>query len=71
VGAGSNDGSNDASEEGAALQAKIRTLSHMVDRTMHSIQRISRDLRPGIMDFGIVAAIEWESGEFAKRLGIP
>ena len=38
---------------------------------MQSIQRISRDLRPGIMDFGIVAAVEWEAREFAKRLGIP
>jgi two-component system, NarL family, sensor histidine kinase UhpB len=38
---------------------------------MQSIQRISRDLRPGIMDFGIVAAVEWEAGEFTKRLGIP
>lgn len=53
------------------LPAKIRTVSRMVDRTLHSIQRISRDLRPGIMDFGIAAAIEWEAGEFAKRLGIP
>lgn len=57
--------------EKAALLTKVRTISTMVDRTIQSIQRISRDLRPGIMDFGIVAAIEWEAGEFAKRLGIP
>ena len=57
--------------EKAALRAKVRTVSRMVDRTIQSIQRISRDLRPGIMDFGIVAAIEWEAAEFAKRLGIP
>jgi len=55
----------------AALAAKIHTVFQMVDRTMYSIQRISRDLRPGIMDFGIAAAIEWEAGEFSKRLGIP
>jgi signal transduction histidine kinase len=54
-----------------ALLAKIHTVSQMVDRTMDSIRRISRDLRPGIMDFGIAAAIEWEAGEFSKRLGIP
>jgi signal transduction histidine kinase len=53
------------------LLAKVHTVSQMVDRTMHSIQRISRDLRPGIMDFGIVAAIEWEANEFGKRLGVP
>lgn len=44
--------------ENSELLAKIHTVSEMVDRTMHSIQRISRDLRPGIMDFGVVAAIE-------------
>jgi two-component system sensor histidine kinase UhpB len=58
-------------KEKPALLAKVLTVSQMVDRTMQSIQRISRDLRPGIMDFGIVAAIEWEAREFAKRLGIP
>jgi signal transduction histidine kinase len=60
-----------SSAENAALLAKVRTVSDLVDRTIHSIQRISRDLRPGIMDFGIFAAIEWEAGEFAKRYGIP
>ncbi|MDN5881752.1 MAG: histidine kinase [Nitrosospira sp.] len=53
------------------LLAKICTIDRVVDRTIDSIRRISRDLRPGIMDFGIVAAIEWEAGEFSKRLGIP
>ncbi len=64
-GIGVGDGGN------AAWVAKIRTVSQMVDRTIDSIQRISRDLRPGIMDFGIAAAIEWEAREFSKRLGIP
>lgn len=61
----------DGSTENTALLAKVRTVSDLVDRTIHSIQRISRDLRPGIMDFGIFTAIEWEAGEFAKRYGIP
>lgn len=65
------DGSGSISADNGALLAKIRTVSQMVDRTMDSIKRISRDLRPGIMDFGIAAAIEWEAGEFSKRLGIP
>ncbi|SEK69940.1 PAS domain-containing sensor histidine kinase [Nitrosovibrio tenuis] len=63
-------GGSDAAENEAWV-AKIHTVSQMVDRTMDSIKRISRDLRPGIMDFGIVAAIEWEAGEFSKRLRIP
>ena len=65
------DGNFNEVKDNPALMAKVLTVSQMVDRTMQSIQRISRDLRPGIMDFGIVAAIEWEAREFAKRLGIP
>ncbi|HEX8874073.1 MAG TPA: sensor histidine kinase, partial [Nitrosospira sp.] len=68
-----NMGGDSAAEAGgnAAWVAKIQTVSQTVDRTIDSIQRISRDLRPGIMDFGIAAAIEWEAREFSKRLGIP
>src|SRR3954451_980536 len=66
-----DNGNGTGAADNAALVAKIHTVSQMVDRTMDSIQRISRDLRPGIMDFGIAAAIEWEAGEFSKRLGIP
>ncbi|OJY15382.1 MAG: histidine kinase [Nitrosospira sp. 56-18] len=58
-------------EDDAVLLEKIQTIDRLVDRTIDSIRRMSRDLRPGIMDFGIVAAIEWEAGEFSKRLGIP
>ena len=58
-------------EDDAVLLEKIRTIDRLVDRTIDSIRRMSRDLRPGIMDFGIVAAIEWEASEFSKRLGIP
>ncbi|MEP6880239.1 MAG: PAS domain-containing sensor histidine kinase, partial [Nitrosospira sp.] len=58
-------------DDDSVLLAKIRTIDQLVDRTIDSIRRISRDLRPGIMDFGVIAAIEWEAGEFSKRLGIP
>lgn len=58
-------------DEDAVLLSKIHTIDQLVDRTIDSIRRMSRDLRPGIMDFGIVAAIEWEAEEFSKRLGIP
>lgn len=52
------------------LLEKLRTVEQLINRTIDSIRRISRDLRPGIMDFGIVAAIEWEAREFSRRLGI-
>jgi signal transduction histidine kinase len=38
---------------------------------MTLVRRISRDLRPSILDdFGLSAAVEWYAGEFAKRTGI-
>jgi len=34
------------------------------------VHRISGDLRPSILDFGLVAAIDWQAKEFEKQLGI-
>lgn len=43
----------------------------LVDRTIEAVHRISSDLRPGILDLGIVAALGWQASEFEKQLGIP
>jgi signal transduction histidine kinase len=32
---------------------------------------IARDLRPSILDFGVVAALDWQATEFEKQLGFP
>ncbi|HEY8606504.1 MAG TPA: histidine kinase [Noviherbaspirillum sp.] len=54
-----------------ALAEKAAYVDALVDRTIEAIHRIAVDLRPGILDFGIVAAIEWQAREFEKQLGIP
>ncbi|WP_082583929.1 PAS domain-containing sensor histidine kinase [Noviherbaspirillum sp. Root189] len=54
----------------AALTEKTAYVDSLVDRTIESIHRITVDLRPGILDFGIVAAIDWQAKEFEKQLGI-
>jgi len=43
----------------------------LVDRTIEAAHRIASDLRPGILDFGIVAALEWQAKEFEAQVGIP
>ncbi len=53
------------------LTEKADYVDLLVDRTIEAIHRISIDLRPSILDFGIVAAIEWQAREFEKQLGIP
>jgi signal transduction histidine kinase len=57
--------------EQKSLHEKAGAIERLVDRTMETTQRISRDLRPGILDLGLIAAIEWQAEEFQRRMGIP
>lgn len=49
---------------------QAQNLESIVDNTFDAIHRISSDLRPSILDLGIVPALEWQSAEFEKQLGI-
>lgn len=57
--------------EDPSLTEKTDYVGALVDRTIEAIHRIVVDLRPSILDFGIVAAIDWQAEEFEKQLGIP
>jgi signal transduction histidine kinase len=54
----------------AALIEKAQYVDSLADRSIESIHRIAADLRPSILDIGIVAALEWHTREFAKQSGI-
>ena len=58
------------SKEDTALIDKVNYIDILADRTIESVHRIAGDLRPSILDFGIVAAIEWQSQEFERQMGI-
>ncbi|SDY76940.1 histidine kinase [Nitrosomonas sp. Nm33] len=51
-------------------QQKAASIEELVDYVIDSTRRIAMDLRPGILDFGIVAAIQWQAREFSKRTEI-
>jgi len=53
-----------------ALLEKANYLDDLVDRTIEAVHRISLDLRPTMLDLGIVAALEWQAREFEKQIGI-
>jgi signal transduction histidine kinase len=53
------------------LIEKATYVDSLVDRTIESVHRIAGDLRPSILDFGLVAAIKWQINEFEKQVGIP
>jgi signal transduction histidine kinase len=53
-----------------ALREKTDYVDLLVDRTIEAIHRISLDLRPPLLDLGLVAALEWQTKEFDKQTGI-
>lgn len=52
-------------------QERAAYLDSVVDRTIESIHRIAADLRPPLVDFGIVPAIELLLKQFGEDFGIP
>ena len=57
--------------EAITLRRKIAALTTLVEGTVHTVQRISLELRPSILDgMGLVATIEWETQKFEARTGI-
>jgi signal transduction histidine kinase len=53
------------------LAEKIQYIETLIDRTIEAGHRIVLELRPGVLDMGIIAAIEWLTHEFEKQNGIP
>ncbi|MBP9005999.1 MAG: PAS domain S-box protein [Candidatus Marinimicrobia bacterium] len=53
------------------IAEKISTMFDLIDKTIHTIRRISTDLRPGLLDdLGLTAALEWYCEDFQNRTGI-
>ena len=50
---------------------RIGATVQLADNLIKSVRRISTDLRPGILDLGLAAAVEWQAQEFQARTGIP
>ncbi|MGD2244935.1 MAG: PAS domain S-box protein [Candidatus Aminicenantes bacterium] len=58
-------------EEQRPLLKKTKSMSQLIDSTIHIVQRLSAELRPGLLDdIGLFATIEWQAEEFQKRTGI-
>lgn len=50
---------------------KTRAMTSLIDKTIQTVQKISAELRPGLLDdLGLIAAIEWQCQEFQNRTGI-
>jgi PAS domain S-box-containing protein len=52
------------------LAEKTHYVDTLIDRTIEAGHRISRDLRPGVLDLGIIPALDWQIKEFEKQYNI-
>ena len=60
-----------AAWERGKRQPRKGALTTSIDAAIQTVRRIATGLRPAILDhFGLVAAIEWLSGEVSQRTGI-
>lgn len=56
---------------GELILQKTRSMTDLVDSIIQTVRRISRELRPGVLDdLGLPAAIEWQAREFQERTGV-
>lgn len=57
--------------ESETILGKLNGMLSLIDDTVKTIQKISSDLRPGILyDIGLPAAIEWHLANFSENTGI-
>lgn len=53
------------------LVDKTQDMTVLIDQSITAVRRIISELRPAVLDhLGLVAALEWQAGEFERRTGI-
>ena len=59
------------SDKDESVVTKLKSMKLLTDQSIKTVQKISSDLRPGILDdLGLTAALEWETNKFEERTGI-
>jgi PAS domain S-box-containing protein len=58
-------------EQTAPLLDRVESMTQLIDNAVGVTRRVISDLHPTIIDdLGLVAALEWQCGQFQKRTGI-
>lgn len=53
------------------VSSKMAQIDQLLNSAIQTSTRIMHDLRPGILDEGIVPSLEWQARAFAQRMGMP
>jgi len=57
--------------DGAGLEQSRREITELIDQTIGSVQRLTAELRPGVLDdLGLEAAAEWQVRVFRTRTAL-
>lgn len=51
-------------------EPKIEDMNHLVDELLRCSQRIAQNLRPSVLDLGLVAAMQWQVRNFQRHTHI-
>jgi PAS domain S-box-containing protein len=55
----------------ATLEAKVASMSGLIDTTVQTVRKITQELRPGILDdLGLLPALEWQLQDFQQQYGL-
>lgn len=57
-------------QDNPQLLGQVQNIMERVDATIQVVRNVAAKLRPAVLDMGIVSAMEWQVGEFAKRSGV-
>lgn len=57
-------------QDNPQLMGQVQNIMGHVDATIQVVRNVAAKLRPAVLDMGIVSAMEWQMGEFAKRSGV-
>jgi PAS domain S-box-containing protein len=61
-----------ANQPEEAMLARLAQMSELLDNSVHTVRKISSQLRPSILDdLGLIPALDWQSKEFEKRFSVP
>jgi PAS domain S-box-containing protein len=61
-----------ANDATARLTAQADSITQLLNHAVSVTRRVITDLHPTVLDdLGLVAALEWQAGQFQKRTGIP
>ncbi len=57
-------------QDNPELAGQVQNIMERVDSTIQVVRNVAAKLRPAVLDMGIVSALEWQAGEFARRSGV-